>query len=64
MIGNISDAIRKMSKLQVVELIGVEASSDIVKILCSDLDISDKDQYNKTLMEILERLECLLFWLM
>jgi len=55
MIGHISEALRKLSKQQVVEVLGVEVSSDCVKILCSDLDITDKDQFNKSVSEILDR---------
>jgi len=55
MMSHITDTLSKLSKQQTVELLGIEANSTLIKTLSSFLQIHDKEQYNRSVTEILER---------
>jgi len=55
MLNHISDTLSKLSKQQTVEVFGIELNSGVIRSLCSLLDFSDKDEFKKSVLEVIAR---------
>ena len=57
----LTETLGKLGRQQIVEVLGLEINSTVINNLASSLPLHDKDEFNKSIGDIIEKYVLLLF---